>query len=1001
MKIDRAMKTVISAWRSKCLVMPGIVAVILASAAPAGAAPSSLDAQCFTPARRQYMAGIFGGAVGASGISVVDLDRDGTLEMLMGGNSAASLTVDDFWFVMKPSGAVRYQQVWASVPYGAERGTIRSIAAGNGYGNGSVQIYVGTSDGMVDVFDGTTHDKLASFLTPGTYGLMVADCDGDGSMELIMSDLSHMYVYAAAPPFTAKWSMSGWYSVPSAVGNVDGDPEPEIVAYGGVVLDGVTGAIEGRLSGDLSEIRIADLDGDGVEEICGASLRSVTCFSPAGTMPSWQVPYSNEVVDLALVDIGGDGIPEVLVGEREYNNPNVHVLDGLTGNELWAVRGYEDPTSITGGDLDGDGNVEIVWGSSDGAIHIADSAAQTVEWRDSHSDGPLAAFDYGDVDGDGSIEIALASPTLPGGFDCCSVLQIVDAKTHILKWQSEIDSANLYSVAAVRITDVDHDGKPELLVASSYGGNGGGLVVVYDGASGQLLRKTPRYNDAAFSALAVGDIDGDGSLEMVASATMSYGSSPALDFVVFDGATAVEKWRSEDASVRRPAYDLKLADVDADGTKEILITKSPYSLYVFDSVTHLLKKSVSTMGKPVAAADIDGDGQVEVLLGGPGGSVEIRDGASLALKSTWSLPMGDILSLVVDDVEGDGSLDCLVTDTRELDVYGGVGGPLKMRERLGTNVGLANQTVVADADQDGTREILVGSQNAIYKLIPQAGPPSRAPRPVPGGPYLARTGRTVMFDASGSSDPDGDPLVYSWDFTQDGTVDAIDTVPIARNVYLQTGNYDVGLLVTDATGACAEASTRVEVVVNRPPVAEAGGPYRGLVGLPIRFDASGSRDPDGAPLSFEWDFTFDGTADSKGVAPTIERAFAARGRYLVDLKVIDDVKASSTDRAEVLVRNANVALVAPWGGAVVHSGSRLAIRWQTRGYPDTVTLKYKIAGSRGWHTIATGVPASPASFEWTAPVVTIPRSAQIKVIAFRGRHSIGSDTHNQPLTVFP
>lgn len=70
----------------------------------------------------------------------------------------------------------------------------------------------------------------------------------------------------------------------------------------------------------------------------------------------------------------------------------------------------------------------------------------------------------------------------------------------------------------------------------------------------------------------------------------------------------------------------------------------------------------------------------------------------------------------------------------------------------------------------------------------------------------------------------------------------------------------------------------------RPPTASPGGPYAGIVGVPIAFDGSASSDPDGAPLvSFVWNFG-DGMT---GVGATPSHTYLSGGRFSVSLTVSD------------------------------------------------------------------------------------------------------------------
>ncbi|MCB1217191.1 PQQ-binding-like beta-propeller repeat protein [bacterium] len=67
----------------------------------------------------------------------------------------------------------------------------------------------------------------------------------------------------------------------------------------------------------------------------------------------------------------------------------------------------------------------------------------------------------------------------------------------------------------------------------------------------------------------------------------------------------------------------------------------------------------------------------------------------------------------------------------------------------------------------------------------------------------------VNFDASASSDPDGEILLHEWDFDGDGSFDAYGPAPQAQHVYPLRGTYTARLRVTDNDGLQAEASLQL------------------------------------------------------------------------------------------------------------------------------------------------------------------------------------------------
>jgi PKD repeat protein len=165
-------------------------------------------------------------------------------------------------------------------------------------------------------------------------------------------------------------------------------------------------------------------------------------------------------------------------------------------------------------------------------------------------------------------------------------------------------------------------------------------------------------------------------------------------------------------------------------------------------------------------------------------------------------------------------------------------------------------------------------------------PPANTP-PVAnasGTPTSGTSPLTVNFSSAGSSDPDNDPLTFSWVFG-DGTPNSTAANP--SHVYAGAGNYTAVLTVSDGRGGSTQASVAIAVAApgNQQPVAAASGtPTGGVAPLTVAFSSAGSSDPDGDPLSYVWVFG-DGTPNGTTANPS--HVYASAGNYTAVLTVSD------------------------------------------------------------------------------------------------------------------
>ncbi len=201
-----------------------------------------------------------------------------------------------------------------------------------------------------------------------------------------------------------------------------------------------------------------------------------------------------------------------------------------------------------------------------------------------------------------------------------------------------------------------------------------------------------------------------------------------------------------------------------------------------------------------------------------------------------------------------------------------------------TSAGSYTVTLIV-TDDDGASD----SVSQTLRVGPTNQPPTASFTFSPNNPDV---NAWVQFDGSGSSDADGSIVSTSWDFG-DGSSD---TGQVAWHRFSSSGTYVVTLTVRDDDGATNSTTRTVQVgSSNRPPTAAFTlSPSSPNASEWVRFDGTGSSDPDGSIESYSWSFD-DGTAPVSG--DVAYHRFPSPGSYLVTLTVRDDEGASdSTSR---------------------------------------------------------------------------------------------------------
>lgn len=632
--------------------------------------------------------------------------------------------------------------------------------------------------------------------------LQAADLDGDGRVDLVADSSSTGIVTTVSgmgdgrmwPPHTRATSGS---PRDVALGDLDNDGILDAVtvaanSHDASIFLGDGGGfgplapaelVPSADSATLSAVVVADINGDGNADILATDRTSNRVFVAAGdgaggigpaTTPSTQVgPGGTTPVDLALADITGDGIADIVTANE--GSDDVSVIPALAGGGFGGAAVYatrigangDAPTALAIADVDGDDHVDVVTAdrNSDDVVVLKGTAggalAAPIKFSTldgTRGDGP-ADVAVADVTGDGlpdivtanaSHDISILAKSGAGvAFDAPIVLATGD------------DSITGRGPADVKIADVTGDSIPDILVTSTTSAD----LSVFVGTG-----------DGGFAAAKVIDVDSGGVGKSPVEAVLADVNGDATTDVVFATQNSVVVAAGfGDGGFALPHYlntggqgGSTIIDLNGDGVLDLASPRTSYMVLSYQkagSFTPTYSSSVSYELLWAAAGDIDDDGDNDLIAIASDYALPFfNDDLAFASVGPRSLPAPGT-QVTTADVNGDGVLDILVATPAATAVHIALGdgtGAFGAFTPVTTEVSTSGQQPVyvqtVDVNGDQVIDLLTANRgsNDVSLLIGQGSGGFKAPIIIPAV-FGAETAEVYV--------------VRVGDFNRDGLVD--------------------------------------------------------------------------------------------------------------------------------------------------------------------------------------------------------------------------------------
>ena len=486
------------------------------------------------------------------------------------------------------------------------------------------------------------------------------DFDRDGDLDLL-SERRFSYVQYFRNDGTAR--DAAFTLVGDSVRDITGKPvfadRQNIPNVNDIDCDGDWDLFLGRVDGTLSRYEVAELTDDGVPvfRFLEDRFQGIEIVAQLGGL--------HGANSMAFADIDQDGDldffwgdffePGVLFVENtgSCDQPNLRAEPlPFAVDDTIATSGYNVPVLV---DVDSDGDLDLFVGVLGGAFNPnlttirnfhfyeqvdGDFIHRTERFIYTLDVGSESIPSFADLDGDGDLDLLLANKLDPDDPQTSRLYyfeNVGSARDPSFRQRAHIPLFTMYHYAPA-LGDLDGDGDLDMLVGTW---NRGVALYVNEGSRTEhkfVLRDTTlvRLTRGSNSAPALTDVDGDGDLDLFIGE-----SSGELNFYRNVGTPLAPLFELVtdhfgDIDVGRRSFPA-FADVDGDGDEDLLLGREEGGVLLYR------REGSAANGEPIfvldstftlplprystpSLVDIDGDGDLDVFSGGLGGGLIFLEG---------------------------------------------------------------------------------------------------------------------------------------------------------------------------------------------------------------------------------------------------------------------------------------------------------------------------------------------------------------------------------------